>query len=110
VNRPVKRRRDPAQKTPKKGVASPGGRPADKNNSTGRLHANFVGLAKSLAERKGLRARKNQDSLTPTSAILSVYATAQSASTIPEKSIVVHPFENAAKIARGPGTLDGNQR
>lgn len=43
--------------------------PANKNNSTGRLHANFVALAKNLTERKGLRARKNQGSLTPTSAI-----------------------------------------
>jgi hypothetical protein len=27
----------------------------------GRLHANFVGLAKNLTERKSLRARKNQE-------------------------------------------------
>jgi len=64
----VKRRRGPAQKIPKKGVASPGVRPANENNSTGRLHANFVDLAKNLTERKGLRARKNQGSLTPASA------------------------------------------
>jgi hypothetical protein len=53
--------------------------------------------SKNLTERKGLRARKNQDSLTPTSAILSVYAAAQSASTIPEKSIAVLPFENRSE-------------
>ncbi len=64
----MKRRRGPAQKIPKKGVASPGVRPANENNSTGRLHANFVDLAKNLTERKGLRARKNQGSLTPASA------------------------------------------
>ena len=80
-----------------RGVASPGVRPPNKNNSTGRLHANFVGFAKNLTERKDLRARKNQDSLTPTSAILSVYAAAQSASTIPEKSIAVLPFENRSE-------------
>ena len=105
----MKRRRDPAQKIPKKGAASPGVRPANENNSTGRLHANFVGLAKSLAERKGLRARKNQDSLTPTSAILSVYTAAQSASTIPEKSIAVLPFENRSQEKANAYFADGIQ-
>ena len=98
-----------AQKIPKKGVASPGVWPANKNNSTGRLHANFVGLAKNLTETKGLRARKNQDSLTPTSAILSVYAAAQSASTIPEKSIAVLSFENRSEEKANAYFADGIQ-
>jgi len=92
-----------------RGVASPGVRPPNKNNSTGRLHANFVGFAKNLTERKGLRARKNQDSLTPTSAILSVYAAAQSASTIPEKSIAVLPFENRSEEKANAYFADGIQ-
>jgi hypothetical protein len=68
-----------------------------------------VGLAKNLTERKGLRARKNQDSLTPTSAILSVYAAAQSASTIPEKSIAVLPFENRSEEKANAYFADGIQ-
>jgi hypothetical protein len=92
-----------------RGVASPGVRPPNKNNSTGRLHANFVGFAKNLTERKDLRARKNHDSLTPTSAILSVYAAAQSASTIPEKSIAVLPFENRSQEKANAYFADGIQ-
>jgi hypothetical protein len=65
--------------------------------------------SKNLIERKGLRARKNQDSLTPTSAILSVYAAAQSASTIPEKSIVVLPFENRSEEKTNAYFADGIQ-
>jgi hypothetical protein len=97
------------QKIPEKGVTSPGIRPANKNNSTGRLHANFVALAKNLTERERLRARKNQDSLTPTSAILSVYAAAQSASTIPEESITVLPFENRREEKANAYFADGIQ-
>jgi hypothetical protein len=65
--------------------------------------------SKNLIERKGLRARKNQDSLTPTSAILSVYAAAQSASTIPEKSIAVLPFENRSEEKTNAYFADGIQ-
>jgi hypothetical protein len=65
--------------------------------------------SKNLTERKGLRARKNQDSLTPTSTILSVYAAAQSASTILEKSIAVLPFENRSEEKANAHFADGIQ-
>jgi len=68
-----------------------------------------VGLAKNLTERKGLRARENQESLTPTSAILSIYAAAQSASTIPEKSIAVLSFENRSEEKANAYFADGIQ-
>jgi TolB-like protein len=65
--------------------------------------------SRNLTERKGLRARKNQDSLTTTSAILSVYAAAQSASTIPEKSIAVLSFENRSEEKANAYFADGIQ-
>jgi TolB-like protein len=45
----------------------------------------------------------------PTSAILSVYAAAQSASTIPEKSIAVLPFENRSEEKANAYFADGIQ-
>ena len=68
-----------------------------------------MGFAKNLTERRGLRARKNQDSLTPKSAILSVYAAAQSASTIPEKSIAILSFENRSEEKANAYFADGIQ-
>jgi len=64
---------------------------------------------KNLTERKGLRARKNQDSLTPTSAILSVYAAAQSASTIPENQSRSCQSKTGAKKKPTPTFADGIQ-